>query len=179
LDETNWQKQLLIGVVMLLVVGGLIGVVLAVAGLKAAKLAGIGDTKQTTPTNERLHIPRNVASSTPGASSAQAGQSSSLPTTSHRPSAAPLHLISLQVSPSAVGSFEHINLSGSYRAPDGTRLQVQRKENGVWSDFPTTTSVTGGAFATYVETAHTGLNLFRVSDVAHGRSSNVVKVTVR
>jgi hypothetical protein len=174
LDETNWQKQLLIGVVMLLIVAGLIGVVVAVAGLKAANLAGIGDTKQTTRSTERLHIPRNVASSTPGPST-----SSSTPAPATHTSKPPQHLITLEVTPSSVGSFEHINLSGSYRAPDGTRLQVQRKENGVWTDFPVTTSVSAGTFATYVQTSHTGLNLFRVSDGASGRTSNVVKVTVR
>jgi hypothetical protein len=177
LDETNWQKQLLIGVVMLLVVGGLIGVVVAVAGLKAANLAGIDDTKQPIRSDQRLRVPRNVASSTP-APPTQAAQSSP-PTTSRPTHKPPAHLISLKVSPTTVGSFEHINLSGSYRAPDGTLLQVQRKENGVWADFPTTTHVSGGAFATYVETAHTGLNLFRVSDGAAARTSNVVKVTVR
>jgi hypothetical protein len=178
LDETNWQKQLLIGVVMLLVVGGLIGVVVAVAGLKAANLAGIGDTKQPTRSNERLHIPRNVASSTPGPSTGTA-TSRSTPTPATHTSKPPQHLITLTVSPSSVGSFEHINLSGSYRAPDGTRLQVQRKENGVWTDFPVTTSVNAGTFGTYVQTSHTGLNLFRVSDGASGRTSNVVRVTVR
>jgi hypothetical protein len=178
LDETNWQKQLLIGVVMLLVVGGLIGVVVAVAGLKAANLAGIGDTKQPTRSNERLHIPRNVASSTQGPSTGTATSSSTATPATHT-STPPQHLITLAVSPSSVGSFQHINLSGSYRAPDGTRLQVQRKENGVWTDFPVTTSVSAGTFATYVETAHTGLNLFRVSDGASGRTSNVVRVTVR
>jgi hypothetical protein len=177
LDETNWQKQLLLGIVMLLVVAGLIGVVLAVAGLKAANLAGIGDTEQPTRSNERLHIPRNVASSTPGRSTGTTTSSSTpTPTTHSKP---PQHLITLRVSPSSVGSFEHINLSGSYRAPDGTTLQVQRKENGVWTDFPVTTHVSGGSFATYVETAHTGLNLFRVSDGASTRTSNVVRVTVR
>ena len=174
MDETNWQKQLLIGVIMLLIVGGLIGVVVAVAGLKAANLAGIGDTKQPTRSTERLHIPRNVASSTPGPSA-----SSSTPAPATHTSKPPQHLITLEVTPSSVGSFEHINLSGSYRAPDGTRLQVQRKENGVWTDFPVTTSVSAGTFATYVQTSHTGLNLFRVSDGASGRTSNVVKVTVR
>jgi hypothetical protein len=177
LDETNWQKQLLIGVVMLLVVGGLIGVVVAVAGLKAANLAGIGDTKHPTRSTERLHIPRNVASSTPGPSTGTA--TSSTPTPATHTSKPPQHHITLEVSPSSVGSFEHINLSGGYRAPDGTRLQVQRKENGVWTDFPVTTSVSAGTFATYVQTSHTGLNLFRVSDGASGRTSNVVKVTVR
>jgi hypothetical protein len=174
LDETNWQKQLLIGVVMLLIVAGLIGVVVAVAGLKAANLAGIGDTKQTTRSTERLHIPRNVASSTPGPST-----SSSTPAPATHTSKPPQHLITLEVTPSSVSSFEHINLSGSYRAPVGTRLQVQRKESGVWTDFPVTTSVSAGTFATYVQTSHTGLNLFRVSDGASGRTSNVVKVTVR
>jgi hypothetical protein len=176
MDESNWQKQLLIGVVMLLIVGGAIGVVLAVAGLKAADLAGIGETGPSTPSDQRLHIPRNVATSTP-APSAPETQASSAPTApaSRRP---PRHLISLALSPASVGAFDKINLSGSYRAPDGTTLQIQRRENGVWSDFPAVTHVSGGRFATYVVTGHTGLNLFRVSDQTSGRFSNPAAVTV-
>lgn len=176
MDETNWQKQLLIGVVMLLVVGGLIGVVVAVAGLKAANLAGIGDTKQQTSSNSRLHVPRDVGSSTPAPpTQTPLGSASSSRTPASKP---PRRSVSLTISPTSVGTFGRINLAGSYNAPDGTALQVQRKENGVWGDFPTVTRVSGGSFATYVETGHTGLNLFRVTDVAHARSSNVATVTV-
>jgi hypothetical protein len=175
MDESNWQKQLLIGVVMLLVVGGVVGVVLAVAGLKAADLAGIGETGPSTPSNQRLHIPRNVATSTPTPPAPET-QASSTPTAPVLRK--PPHVISLELSPTSVGAFDKINLSGSYQAPDGTTLQIQRRENGVWSDFPAVTHVSGGRFATYVLTGHTGVNLFRVTDQTTGRFSNPATVTV-
>jgi hypothetical protein len=178
MDESNWQKQLLIGLVMLLLVGGLLGVVLAVAGLKAADLVGLsGEAKHTTRSNERLHIPRHVSTSTPAPTTPTAPQSTP---TSRRPhSTAPRRSISLRVSPTSVGTYQRINLSGTYNAPTGTSLQVQRKENGAWTDFPTATHVGSGSFATYIETGHTGPNVLRVIDKATGRSSNVVTVQVR
>jgi hypothetical protein len=174
MDETSWQKQLLIGVVMLLVVGGLIGVVVAVAGLKVADLAGVGTTGHTTSSGQRLHVPRNVGAPPAGPSTTQPPASSTGHTT--KP---PAHLaISLTVNPTTARSLQRINLTGTYTAPDGTELQVQRRENGVWTDFPTTARVNGGAFATYIETAHIGSNHLRVTDKASGRSSNVATVVV-
>jgi hypothetical protein len=177
MDESNWQKQLLLGVVMLLVVGGLIGVVVAVAGLKAADLAGIGETKHTTRSNERLHIPRHVGTTTPLTSQGPTTGSAqpTRPTASKPPRH---HPFSLTASPASVSTFQRINLTGLYNAPNGTSLQVQRKENGVWADFPTSARVSDNRFATYVETGHTGLNVFRVTDPASARSSNVATVTV-
>jgi hypothetical protein len=55
---------------------------------------------------------------------------------------------------------------------------VQRFENGGWTDFPTTASVRGGIFTTYVMTGRVGMNRFRVLDPSSGRSSNPVRVRV-
>jgi hypothetical protein len=174
MDETSWQKQLLIGVVMLLVVGGLIGVVVAVAGLKVADLAGVGTTGHTTSSGQRLHVPRNVGAPPAGPSTTQPPASSTGHTTTP-----PAHrAISLTVNPTTARSLQRINLTGTCTAPDGTELQVQRRENGVWTDFPTTARVNGGAFATYIETGHIGSNHLRVTDKASGRSSNVATVVV-
>ncbi len=56
---------------------------------------------------------------------------------------------------------------------------MQRFEGGAWSDFPVTASVSGGQFATYVTTSHTGPQRIRVADKATHRTSNAVRVTVR
>ena len=176
MDETSWQKQLLIGVVMLLVVGGLIGVVVAVAGLKAADLAGIGQTKHTTSSGQRLHIPRNVGTHRSGASSAHPASGTptgGAPHTRHAHRA-----FSLTASPKTARSLQKINLTGTYKAPDGTTLQVQRRQDGGWADFPTTAHVVGGSYATFIETTHLGANHLRMMDKASGRSSNVATVVV-
>jgi hypothetical protein len=57
-------------------------------------------------------------------------------------------------------------------------LQVQRFEGG-WTDFPSSTSVSGGTFTTYVMTGQSGMNKFRVVDPATGKKSNAVTVHVR
>lgn len=176
MDETSWQKQLLIGVVMLLVVGGLIGVVVAVAGLKAADLAGIGDTKHTTSSGQRLHIPHNARTPRGGAPRTHPTSSAPTSTAHHKPHTRPA--ISLTASPKTARSLQRINLTGTYKAPDGTTLQVQRREGGAWADFPTTAHVVGGSFATYIETTHIGANHLRMTDKSSGRSSNVATVVV-
>ena len=73
---------------------------------------------------------------------------------------------------------QQIDLTGTYQAGEGAILQVQRMENGSWSDFPVTMSVSGGTFATYVQTSRTGPNEFRVVDTDSDVVSNEVTVTV-
>ncbi len=180
-DDSNWQRHLLVGVCMLLVVGALVGGVLAFAGIKVADLAGIGQTNTTTRSHDRLHVPRNAETPTKSAPTTPAPTSSS-PSTApptrkpHKPHAPAL---TLAISPATASTYERINLTGTYAGHDGTSLQVQRQEGGTWVDFPTTATVSGGSFATYVETGHTGVNRFRVTDTSGGRSSKVATVTVR
>jgi len=54
---------------------------------------------------------------------------------------------------------------------------VQRFEGG-WVDFPTSATVEGGTFDTYVESGQTGPNRFRVLDKSNGEVSNTVTVKV-
>jgi len=83
----------------------------------------------------------------------------------------------VSASPVMVKPNERINLTGTYRRGEGARLQVQRFQGG-WSDFPVTVSVSGGLFNTYVYTGRSGPQRFRVLDLASGRKSNEVRVTV-
>lgn len=178
-DESTWVKQLAIGVGMLLVVGGLIGAIVAFAGIKVADLAGITGTSPTTRSEERLRIPRNVSTPTTAPTSTPPSTTNSPPTSSPPSSTAtPERAITLTVSPRRAPSFARITLTGTYRAPDGTSLQVQRQEGGGWVDFPTTTTVNAGRFSTYIQTGHTGLNRIRMTDVTRGRSSEVVTFTI-
>ena len=86
--------------------------------------------------------------------------------------------ITLQAGQTAVGNFERIDLSGIYPGGEGAILQVQRLEGGQWVDFNATLSVSNETFNTYVQSAQTGVNKFRVVDSATGDSSNPVTVTV-
>ena len=93
-------------------------------------------------------------------------------------SEAPAEGISLSAAQQSVSPMQQIDLTGTYQAGEGAILQVQRKENGAWSDFPVTMSVSGGTFATYVQTSRTGPNEFRVVDTDSDVVSNEVTITV-
>jgi hypothetical protein len=169
---------------MLLVVGVLIGGIIAFAGIKVADLAGLNDdTSSTGGSSQRLHVPRNgytpstgTRSSVPQTSTTPGGGSPTTtpPSKPHKPHKD----FTLTISPASASTYERIDLTGTYDAPDGTALQVQRKENGSWVDFNATTSLTNHQFHTYVETGHTGVNIFRVADVFRGKTSNTATVTV-
>ena len=182
-DETSWQKQLLVGVLALLVVGALIGAIVAFVSLRAASLAGIDETTTPSGTETTIQTKPDPADHQPGHHPHHTtGQppTEQVPTTGGPGNhSGPASAIVLAASPVATGAYERIDLTGRYRtAPDGTELQVQRKEDGVWATFPTVAHVSDGAFATYVETGHAGLNLFRVTDTGTGRSSNPVTVRI-
>ncbi len=91
----------------------------------------------------------------------------------------PRSVISLSASPLEVSPMERIYLSGTYPGGEGKSLQVQRSQGSGWTDFPTSTSVSGGSFSSYVMTGRSGKNRFRVVDSSTGKKSNPVSVTVR
>ena len=78
----------------------------------------------------------------------------------------------------SVSPMQQIDLTGTYQGGEGAILQVQRLEDGAWSDFPVTTSVSGGTFGTIVQTGQIGPNQFRVIDTDTEAISNEVTVTV-
>jgi hypothetical protein len=86
--------------------------------------------------------------------------------------------VTLFVAPQQVGAGERINFNGVYVDGEGATLQIQRRENGTWTDFPVTASVQGGSFETWIQTSRTGEQVFRVYDDAEERGSNTVTVTV-
>jgi hypothetical protein len=172
--EPSWQRTLLIGLSVLLVIGVLLGGVFAIIAVKTADYVGLGDgtngTSSPDPilptTGDATHTakpPRTPATTTPS---------------THRTPPAQ-HGLTLTASPSSVPSFGKINLSGVYAGHDGATLQVQRAlGTGAWSDFPITTSVSDGAYDTYIQTSMVGVNHIRMLDKATGTMSNVVTVQV-
>ena len=125
-------------------------------------------------------LPVPGSGSVPSSSDSPAdGPASASPSSQPGPRQHRAHGLQLSVSPASVGPMERINLTGTWPGHDNVGLQVQRLENGTWSNFPTTTTVRVGTFETYVETGHAGVNEFRVFDPGSGTSSNSVRVTVR
>jgi hypothetical protein len=87
--------------------------------------------------------------------------------------------IQLDVSPVIARPMERVNLTGTYQGADNQLLQVQRFDDGTWSDFDAKTTVRVGTFATYIMTGRVGENRFRVFDPKTRKGSNVILVTIQ
>lgn len=175
------------GLLALVGVAVVVGVVAGLAAIGGAKVVGLDGRspsdggqeeaslflpkpKQTRGANGPLITLAPGQRAPDGKDSEATGQESS--------SATPDQEISLEAARPAVSPMANIDLTGVYGDGEGAILQVQRFENGSWSDFPVTTSVSDETFTTYVQTGQTGVNRFRVIDTDTGTASNQVKVTV-
>ena len=73
---------------------------------------------------------------------------------------------------------ERVNFTGTYKGADNLQLEVQRFEDGKWSNFGVQATVRVGTFETYIMTGRTGENRFRVLDPKTKEGSNVILVTI-
>jgi hypothetical protein len=165
----------LIALVGVAVVIGLLGGLAVIVGVKAT---GIGDTSSASDessTSATFNLPRP---SDTGSASIPTPEDSEEPSAGESTSEAPATGISLAATQQSVSPMQQIDLTGTYPGGEGAILQVQRFENGAWSDFPVTMSVSGGTFATYVQTSQVGPNKFRVIDTDTQVASNELTVTV-
>ncbi|TIC82952.1 hypothetical protein [Nocardioides sp. GY 10127] len=179
------EHPVLVGLVALVGVAMAVGLLLGGIALAGTKIAGLGDDSSTSSadsTQETLYAPRpSKTSSSASESSSDSSSTASSPTssaTAQQTKKASTKKITLQASPSSVSAMEEIDLTGTYKGGEGSVLQVQRYSDGSWTDFPVTAVVSGGTFATYVQTGYTGKVKFRVVDTDSSRTSNVVSVTV-
>ncbi len=179
-EDTPWYLQLLVSMAVLVGVAALIGGILAVGGLAATRLldfpsASSSSASVSIPTASSSSTPVTLAPTFPEKTTSTHSPQTKPPRTTRSPELS----ITLMASPPQVSAYQRIDLTGTYLAATGTTLQVQRKEsNGTWLDFPTTASVDGGRFTTYIETGRTGTNFLRMTDSAAGKVSNVVTVQV-
>lgn len=170
------------GLLALVGVGLVVGLLLSGAALAATSLLGLGDGDgdgQAT-SGQSLYLPkpeRTDAESGPQVTLLPGEETPSpgAPETSEPPEFA----ISLSASQTQVGPMESIDLTGVYPGGEGAVVQVQRFESGRWDDFASVDAVvTNETFATYVQTAQTGMNRFRVLDTDSAAVSNEVRVRV-
>jgi len=195
-DENPWYRSLLAGIGALLGVAVLVGGVISLVTLGAVNVSGIGDSSSSPVAEQTLYIPEhkdrsndprdkdltlsdlNGGRNPQESEGAQPGESPS-PTKDAKKGKKQPSVISLSASPMTVQQMEQIYLSGTYPGGEGATLQVQRLESGSWNNFPTSASVSGGTFSTYVMTGQQGDNKFRVVDADSGKKSNEVTVTVQ
>lgn len=177
----------LLALVGVALVVGLIAGGMVLAGTRMLGLDGGGSAVQGQATaRESLYLPKPSETVKPTGPQLTLDPGGPTPTgtltlatqTPTTTSAAPQTGITLVAAQPAVAAMQQIDLSGSYPAGEGAILQVQRFENGAWANFPVTVSVSGGTFATYVQTGQIGETRFRVIDSDTQLASNEVVVQV-
>jgi hypothetical protein len=184
-DESSGTHPVLVGLVALAVTSLLVGGIVSVIALGAAKVTGLDSSAAGGPTVQpSLYMPTGVPTTRPDSyvDPSDFPEPSETPSESETASAEPTpsersRAITLQAFPTEVSPGERINLTGVYQAGEGAVLQVQRFE-GAWSDFPVSANVSGGIFNTFILTSRTGKARFRVIDHALNRASNPVTVTI-
>ena len=170
----------LAGLAALIGVAVVVGLLISGGALAATSIFGLGgdDDGGTASSQQSMYLPRpsETRSETGPAITLQPGEES--PSATESESAEPEFPISLSAQTTQAGPMENIYLTGTYQGGEGSVLQVQRLENGDWEDFPVDAVVSGGQFTTYVQTAQSGENTFRVRDTSGPEVSNEVKVQV-
>jgi hypothetical protein len=177
-EESDWRKQLLVGLGVLVIVALLVGGIVGVIAIKAADVAGIGSTPSSDSGGVTFPSDRQPRSTSEEPTTPAAPTGSTPPTqTGQGPKKAGIRLTA---TPSDAATYQRVNLTGTYAAaPPGTSLQVQRREGTTWADFASVTaSVDAGRFTTWIETGQPGPNRFRVFDAGSGKASNVVVVNI-
>ena len=153
---------------------GLLGGLAVMIGVKATGIGGTATATDDSATPSTFNLPRP----TDTGSAAPPPEDPIEPSAGGETSEAPAQAISLTAVQQSVSPMQQIDLTGTYQSGEGAILQVQRLENGAWSDFPVTVPVSGGTFGTYVQTSRPGPNQFRVVDTDTQAVSNEVTVTV-
>ncbi len=181
------MKPVVTGLIALLAVSLAVGLVLGGVALVGSRMLGIsGDASGSTGASEKesavIPKPSKTFANGPQVTLQTEGSEQTrtdLETEStETETAKETKAITLQAGQTAVGNFERIDLTGIYPGGEGAILQVQRLENGGWAEFDATIPVSNETFVTYVQSAKTGVNKFRVIDNATGDASNAVTVTV-
>jgi hypothetical protein len=169
------------GLAALVGVGVVVGLLVSGGALAASSMLGLGgdDDGGTASSQQSMYLPK------PSDTTLETGPQITLQPGEETPSGtassdAPQQFaISLSSAATEVGPMEEIYLTGVYPGGEGAVVQVQRFENGQWNDFATVDAVVSGeTFATYVQTAQTGVNKFRVRDTDGPEVSNEVRVKV-
>ncbi|HET7327537.1 MAG TPA: hypothetical protein VFJ14_09660 [Nocardioidaceae bacterium] len=198
--DRDLRRQITGAIVLAALIAAVVGVVVALTATAALRTVGIsgGDgpapsvaqpEPDETPTPDTVESP----SSTPSPSTDPTPSTSPGPSTSPSPTSGPRSgaggsrepkpdaessPIELHTGALAAVAMEQVTLRGRYPGGNGTTLQVQRLEGGSWTAFPTTATVEGGTFQTYVALGRPGPNRLRVVDPATGETSNVVRIRV-
>ena len=169
------------GIAALAGVGIVVGLLISGGALAASSMLGLdGDEDTGTASSQQsMYLPKPSTSDEPTGPLVTLLPGQETPTSAPATPVTPEFPISLSAAQTEVGQMEEIYLTGVYPGGEGAVVQVQRLENGNWEDFATVDAVVSGeTFSTYVQTAQTGVNKFRVRDTDGDQVSNEVRVKI-
>lgn len=176
----------LTGLLALAAVALSVGLVLGGVALAATDMLGMGEgdtANDRASGGQSMYLPkpeRTRDANDPLITLAPDDQApGDLPSAPDSTSESPKNPISLSVTQSEVGVMDRVDLTGTYPGGEGAILQVQRFENGTWSDFAVTIPVSNESFSTYIQSSQMGQNRFRVVDNNGGGASNEIRFTIR
>jgi hypothetical protein len=180
-DRQDDGHPVLTGLAALVGVAVVVGLLVSGAALAASSVLGLGDEKASSDAtaSASMYLPRpsDTVPATGPAMTLAPGDPTPTETTSAP--AEPEFPITLSAAEATVSPMQEIRLTGTYPTGEDRVVQVQRLEDGQWVDFSTVDAVvSNGAFSTYVLTARSGENTFRVADTDSDVVSNEVAVQV-
>jgi hypothetical protein len=185
------NRAILFGVVTLVVVGAIVGLGVGWLGSRAVDSTGIDDVEApddgrpgvTNDPYEDFTASPSEPEDTEGTTTEPTEPTETTPTTPTEPtktrkSREPREP-TLNASPTQASTSEQVSLTGRFPGMgSGVSLQVERKEGGVWTDFPVTmTTNERGTYSTWIITGHTGPNRFRITSET-GESTPTVIVQI-
>lgn len=176
LDDAQ-RRQVLTVLLKVVGIAVSVGLVISLGLVAIYRASGLNEVAEPTAgasaTQSAQPLPTKAIEPTPSPSASSSPSASA--TASAKPK--PKRKLVLVATPNRVGPGQRINLTGTFPGRDGVVLAVERKEGGRWTSFAgLTTTVRGGAFATFILTSRVGPQKFRVS--GGGKSSNPVTVRV-
>ena len=163
----------------LVVTGIVIGLVVGVLGTTVLRSMGLKEQPppEPTPQDKVTEVIDGGSDSddspSPSDSPDDEKDGNSKKTASKRPKA------KLQATPNPAAGGTEITLTGSFRGLHGGVAQVQRREDGTWTDFPVDAALdSDGTFSTYIITNRTGTAPFRMLHEDSGRTTPVVRIPI-
>lgn len=170
-NDGRRNRTVVFSVLGLVTIGVLLGLLVGGLGLAATRTVDLGGDE--TPTSQASE----EESDGPSSDASETEPTEDETATTEEPDESDATLVA---SPTAVASYEEIDLSGTFpKLGPGVTLQVQRREGGTWTDFPVTaTTGDGGTFATFVQTGQIGTSKFRMMAIDTGETTPSVKVEV-
>ncbi len=155
-----------------------IGVLIFLGTTVMVRALGLNDDSGAGPVGAQPDSPTQPLPSTALPVPGDEDKPDDEPSASESADAGPPGRIELAISPVLARPMERVNFTGTYKGADNLQLEVQRFEDGKWSNFGVQATVRVGTFETYIMTGRTGENRFRVLDPSTQEGSNVILVTI-